>query len=180
MNIERVAPDVLAPPTDRPIKLSTDNLNFYYGSTQALKNVTLHIHNFEITALIGPSGCGKSTFLRAFNRMNELIPGTRTSGEVLFHGIAVKPGKPTLFGFIQGTPVFGMPGYPTSCLSNAYMLLIEPLRRMARLPAWTPRTAALPLGQRVVSTTGRHQFYTVRIVDGQAMPAFKASGDISS
>ena len=101
-------------------------------------------------------------------------------GDVVFHGIAVKPGKPTLFGLIDGKPVFGMPGYPTSCLSNAYMLLIDPLRRMARLPAWTPRTVALPLGQRIVSTTGRHQFYTVRIVDGQAMPAFKASGDITS
>jgi len=101
-------------------------------------------------------------------------------GEVRFHGIAVKPGKPTLFGTIGGTPIFGMPGYPTSCLSNAYMLLIEPLRRMARLPAWTPPTVTLPLGQRVVSTTGRHQFYTVRIVDGVVMPAFKASGDITS
>jgi molybdopterin molybdotransferase len=101
-------------------------------------------------------------------------------GEVLFHGIAVKPGKPTLFGSIAGKPVFGMPGYPTSCLSNAYMMLIGPLRKLARLPAWAPRIARLPLGQRVVSTTGRHQFYTVRIVDGQAMPAFKASGDITS
>jgi molybdenum cofactor synthesis domain-containing protein len=101
-------------------------------------------------------------------------------GEVLFHGIAVKPGKPTLFGTISGKPVFGMPGYPTSCLSNAYMLLIGPIRKLARLPEWAPRMARLPLGQRVVSTTGRHQFYTVRIVDGQAMPAFKASGDITS
>jgi len=101
-------------------------------------------------------------------------------GEVLFHGIAVKPGKPTLFGTISGKPVFGMPGYPTSCLSNAYMLLIAPLRKLARLPEWAPRIARLPLGQRVVSTTGRHQFYTVRIVAGQAMPAFKASGDITS
>jgi molybdenum cofactor synthesis domain-containing protein len=101
-------------------------------------------------------------------------------GEVYFHGIAVKPGKPTLFGTIAGKPVFGMPGYPTSCLSNAYMLLIGPIRKLARLPEWAPRIARLPLGQRVVSTTGRHQFYTVRIVDGQAMPAFKASGDITS
>ena len=101
-------------------------------------------------------------------------------GEVHFHGIAVKPGKPTLFGTIGGKPVFGMPGYPTSCLSNAYMLLIAPLRNMARLPAWVPRTVSLPLGQRVVSTTGRHQFYTVRIAGGVVMPAFKASGDITS
>ncbi len=101
-------------------------------------------------------------------------------GDVLFHGIAVKPGKPTLFGLISGKPVFGMPGYPTSCLSNAYMLLIAPLRRMAHLPAATYRTIRIPVAQRVVSTTGRHQFYTVRIIDGLAHPAFKASGDITS
>jgi molybdopterin molybdotransferase len=101
-------------------------------------------------------------------------------GEVVFHGIAVKPGKPTLFGTFGGKAVLGMPGYPTSCLSNAYMLLVPMLRRLARLPEAQPRTIALPLGQRVVSTTGRHQFYTVRIVDGIAVPAFKASGDITS
>jgi molybdenum cofactor synthesis domain-containing protein len=103
-----------------------------------------------------------------------------TRGHVLFHGIAVKPGKPTLFGVMNGTPVFGMPGYPTSCLSNGYMLLVPLLRRMARLGPAALRTVSLPLGQRVVSTTGRHQFYTVRIVDGTVMPAFKASGDITS
>jgi molybdopterin molybdotransferase len=101
-------------------------------------------------------------------------------GEILFHGIAVKPGKPTLFGIIDGKPVIGMPGYPTSCLSNGYMLVIPLLRRLARLPEAVLRSVKLPIGQRVVSTTGRHQFYTVRIVDGAAMPAFKASGDITS
>jgi molybdenum cofactor synthesis domain-containing protein len=102
------------------------------------------------------------------------------AGDVLFHGIAVKPGKPTVFGRIQGRPVLGMPGYPTSCLSNAYMLLVPLLRRMARLPEYRPQTVSLPLARRVVSTTGRHQFYTVRIVDGTAVPVFKASGDITS
>ena len=101
-------------------------------------------------------------------------------GEIVFHGIAVKPGKPTVFGTINGKPMFGMPGYPTSCLSNAYMLLVPALRSMARLAPRHTATVSLPLGQRIVSTTGRHQFYTVRIVDGQAMPAFKASGDITS
>ncbi|HEY0872956.1 MAG TPA: gephyrin-like molybdotransferase Glp [Vicinamibacterales bacterium] len=101
-------------------------------------------------------------------------------GEVIFHGIAVKPGKPTVFGRVGKTPVFGMPGYPTSCLSNAYMLLVPMLRRMARLPEYTPRIVRAPLARRVVSTTGRHQFYTVRLVDGAAVPAFKASGDITS
>jgi molybdopterin molybdotransferase len=101
-------------------------------------------------------------------------------GEIVFHGIAVKPGKPTVFGTINGKPMFGMPGYPTSCLSNAYMLLVPALRAMARLKPHHMATVTLPVGQRIVSTTGRHQFYTVRIVDGQAMPAFKASGDITS
>jgi molybdopterin molybdotransferase len=101
-------------------------------------------------------------------------------GEILFHGIAVKPGKPTVFGAIDGRPIFGMPGYPTSCLSNAYMLLVPALRRMAHLPPYRVKTVPLPIAQRVVSTTGRHQFYTVRIAGGQALPAFKASGDITS
>lgn len=101
-------------------------------------------------------------------------------GEILFHGIAVKPGKPTAFGVVRERIVFGMPGYPTSCLSNAYMLLMPLLRRMARLPVHAVRTVTAPLGQRIVSTTGRHQFYTVRLVDGVAQPAFKASGDITS
>jgi molybdopterin molybdotransferase len=101
-------------------------------------------------------------------------------GDILFHGIAVKPGKPTVFGAINERPVFGMPGYPTSCLSNAYMLLVPALRRMARLPPYRVNTVPLPIAQRIVSTTGRHQFYTVRVTDGQALPAFKASGDITS
>jgi molybdenum cofactor synthesis domain-containing protein len=101
-------------------------------------------------------------------------------GEILFHGIAVKPGKPTAFGTVDDRLVFGMPGYPTSCLSNAYMLLVPVIRRMAHLPMHSVRTVSAPLGQRIVSTTGRHQFYTVRLVDGVAQPAFKASGDITS
>jgi molybdopterin molybdotransferase len=101
-------------------------------------------------------------------------------GEIFFHGVAVKPGKPTAFGRIGNTPVLGMPGYPTSCLSNAYMLLVPFLRKIARLPPWQPVTLDVPLARRIVSTTGRHQFYTVRVVDGQAVPAFKASGDITS
>ena len=101
-------------------------------------------------------------------------------GDILFHGIAVKPGKPTAFGVVAQKLVFGMPGYPTSCLSNAYMLLVPVLRRMAHLPVHSVRTVSAPLGQRIVSTTGRHQFYTVRLVDGIAQPAFKASGDITS
>lgn len=109
-----------------------------------------------------------------------ILDALQHAGEVIFHGIAVKPGKPTAFGKIGATPVLGMPGYPTSCLSNAYILLVPLLRRIARLRAYQPHSVRLPLVRRVVSTTGRHQFYTVRIEDGSAVPAFKASGDITS
>jgi molybdenum cofactor synthesis domain-containing protein len=101
-------------------------------------------------------------------------------GEMLFHGIAVKPGKPTAFGRIRGRLFFGMPGYPTSCLSNSYILLAPALRRLARLPQQIVRTVSLPLSARVVSAPGRHQFYSVRVENGMAVPAFKASGDITS
>ncbi len=109
-----------------------------------------------------------------------ILDVVRARGEVRFHGVAVKPGKPTLFGLVEGRPVFGMPGYPTSCLSNAYILMVPALRRMARLPATAPRTVVLPLASRVSSVAGRHQFYTVRVEAGRAVPAFKASGDITS
>ncbi|MBI3050606.1 MAG: molybdenum cofactor biosynthesis protein [Acidobacteria bacterium] len=101
-------------------------------------------------------------------------------GELIFHGIAVKPGKPTAFGRIGGKLFFGMPGYPTSCLSNAYVLLVPALRTIARLPPHTAQSLTLPLGRRVARAPGRHQIYTVAVVNGTAMPAFKSSGDITS
>jgi molybdopterin molybdotransferase len=101
-------------------------------------------------------------------------------GELIFHGIAVKPGKPTLFAMVDGRPFFGMPGNPTSCLSNAYILLVPFLRATARLPLYAPRTVTATLGRRIVSHAGRHQFYTVRLNGSVAFPAFKGSGDITS
>jgi molybdopterin molybdotransferase len=109
-----------------------------------------------------------------------VVDAIRARGEMIFHGIAVKPGKPTAFALLRGTPFFGMPGNPTSCLSNAYILLIPFLRAMARLPPHVPRTVDAPLGRTIVSAAGRHQFYTVKLRDGAAFPAFKGSGDITS
>jgi molybdopterin molybdotransferase len=109
-----------------------------------------------------------------------IMDALQEAGEVIFHGIAVKPGKPTILGTVAGKPVLGMPGNPTSCLSNAYLLLAPMLRRMARLPPYLPHVVRVPLARRIVSTTGRHQFYTVRVVDGSAEPAFKGSGEITS
>jgi phosphate transport system ATP-binding protein len=67
-------------------KLKTEQLSFYYGKNQALKDVTFEIPEKRITAIIGPSGCGKSTLLRVFNRMYDLIPSARASGAVLLDG----------------------------------------------------------------------------------------------
>lgn len=70
---------------DAPIKINVEHLNFFYGSKQALTDVSIPIRERQVTALIGPSGCGKSTFLRTLNRMNDLIPGTRTEGAAMFN-----------------------------------------------------------------------------------------------
>lgn len=70
---------------NKDIKFNVKNLNLYYGSFQALKNINLEIKNNKVTALIGPSGCGKSTFLRTLNRMNDLVDGCTIQGDVSFN-----------------------------------------------------------------------------------------------
>ncbi|MCH4182602.1 MAG: phosphate ABC transporter ATP-binding protein PstB [Prevotella sp.] len=67
-------------------KIEVKHVNFYYGNFQALKDISLNVKEHEVTAFIGPSGCGKSTFLRLFNRMNDLIPGTRLEGAINIDG----------------------------------------------------------------------------------------------
>ena len=66
------------------VKVKVENLNFYYGSFQALKNINLEIHENKITALIGPSGCGKSTFIKTIDRMYDLIEDTKADGHIFF------------------------------------------------------------------------------------------------
>jgi phosphate transport system ATP-binding protein len=71
---------------DAEIKLNAQHVDFFYGDFQALDDASLAVQARRITALIGPSGCGKTTFLRIFNRMHDLTPGTRATGEVLLDG----------------------------------------------------------------------------------------------
>ena len=78
------AVDLSTDQADRLV-MQTRNLHVWYGDFLAIRDVSLDIPRHRITAIIGPSGCGKSTLLRAFNRMNELIPGTRVEGQVLFN-----------------------------------------------------------------------------------------------
>lgn len=75
--------------TKRPDKISVRDLHLYYGETEALKGITIDIAENTATALIGPSGCGKSTFLRSLNRMHDLIPNVRITGQVLVDGVDI-------------------------------------------------------------------------------------------
>jgi phosphate transport system ATP-binding protein len=72
---------------DKNIKISVKNLNLYFGTFQALKNITIDIPEREVTALIGPSGCGKSTFIKTLNRMNDLVDSVKVTGEVNYNGM---------------------------------------------------------------------------------------------
>jgi molybdenum cofactor synthesis domain-containing protein len=101
-------------------------------------------------------------------------------GQILFHGIQVKPGKPTIFGIIEGKPLLGMPGYPTSCLMNSYLFLLPVVRKMARLPPRTGDTVKAKLSRRIPGSTGRRQFLTVKVINGEAVSVFKESGAITS
>lgn len=101
-------------------------------------------------------------------------------GEVLFHGIAVKPGKPTGFARIGTQLVLAMPGNPTSCLSNAYVLLRPLVRQLAGLPPLVPVTREASLTRAVRSPRDRLQFHPVRLDGDQAVPVFKGSGDVTS
>jgi phosphate transport system ATP-binding protein len=84
----RTRPPQIEVATEQPDApaFAVKNLSMWYGAKEAIRNVTIDIPVRRVTAIIGPSGCGKSTFLRCLNRMHELAPGTRVSGEVLFEG----------------------------------------------------------------------------------------------
>jgi phosphate transport system ATP-binding protein len=72
--------------TEESIIFKVTHLNFYYGDSQALSDISMDIVSRQVTALIGPSGCGKSTFVRCLNRMNDTIPGTRVAGSISLNG----------------------------------------------------------------------------------------------
>ncbi len=130
---------------------------------EALKN--------DIVVLSGGSSVGERDLLV------DVIEGW---GEILFHGVQVKPGKPTIFALIEGKPLLGMPGYPTSCLINSYLFLAPAIRKMAHLPPRRLETVKAKLSRSVPGSTGRRQFLTVKLVDDEAVSVFKESGTITS
>ena len=81
---------------------------------------------------------------------------------------------------IEGKPLMGMPGYPTSCLINSYLFLLPSIRKMAHLPPRKGDTVQAKLSRRMPLSTGRRQFLTVKLVGNEAVPVFKESGAITS
>ena len=109
-----------------------------------------------------------------------LVDGIDMWCEILFHGVQVKPGKPTIFAMIEGKPLMGMPGYPTSCLINSYLFLVPAIRKLAHLPSRSGDTVKAKLSRRIPGSTGRRQFLTVKLVGDEAVSVFKESGAITS
>jgi phosphate transport system ATP-binding protein len=137
----RPAPPPRAPGT-RPvesevIRVETVDLDFFYGKTQALFDVSLAVPERSVTALIGPSGCGKSTFLRCLNRMNDLIPDTRVEGKVLLDGEDVYAGGTDVVALRRRVGLVFQKSnpFPKSIFENvAYGLRINGIGRRSELP----------------------------------------------
>ena len=137
----RPAPPPRAPET-RPvesevIRVETVDLDFFYGKTQALFDVSLAVPEKSVTALIGPSGCGKSTFLRCLNRMNDLIPDTRVEGKVLLDGEDVYAGDMDVVALRRRVGLVFQKSnpFPKSIFENvAYGLRINGIGRRSELP----------------------------------------------
>jgi phosphate transport system ATP-binding protein len=117
-------------------KSRVENLNFYYRQFHALKNVSMVLHEKQVTALIGPSGCGKSTFLRCFNRMHDLYPGNRYEGTIMLHPDEVNilgPKVDPIEVRMRISMVFQKPNpFPKSIYENvAYGLRVRNVRNKA-------------------------------------------------
>ena len=122
--------------SDKTLKISVKDLDFFYGKQQALFNITINFAANEVTALIGPSGCGKSTLLRTLNRMNDIIPGSRVQGQILFDGDNVYgPGVDVVQIRRRIGMVFQRPNpFPKSIFNDvAYGLRINGLRNRTEI-----------------------------------------------
>ena len=117
-------------------KIDVSNMDLYYGDFHALKNINLSIDANEVTAFIGPSGCGKSTLLKSINRMNDLVPGCRITGEMLLDGENIYSGKMDVNGLRKRVGmVFQKPNpFPMSIYDNiAYGPRTHGVRSKAKL-----------------------------------------------
>lgn len=124
----------------------------------------------DFILLSGGSSLGEKDFM--VESVNEL-------GKVLVHGIAVKPGKPVLIGEINNKLILGLPGYPTSALSNFYILVVPIIHKMLGIEEKI-KTIEAKLSRKIVSTVGRYEFMAIRLENKQAIPVMKGSSSITT
>ncbi|HEX9286490.1 MAG TPA: phosphate ABC transporter ATP-binding protein PstB [Thermoanaerobaculia bacterium] len=132
-----VPPAAVEPAEVGAIRVEAVHLDFFYGKSQALFDVSIAVPEKSVTALIGPSGCGKSTFLRCLNRMNDLIPDTRVEGKVLLDGEDVYEGSVDVVGLRRRVGLVFQKSnpFPKSIFENvAYGLRINGIGRRSELP----------------------------------------------
>lgn len=125
----------------------------------------------DLVVVSGGSSAGERDVLR---------DGVARCGTIIFHGVRVKPGKPLLLGQIGATPVIGLPGYPTSCLSDAYLFVLPALDRLAHRPSPVVRRVAVRIAANVEAQPDRLWFVPVRLDGDLAWPTFKESGHTTS
>lgn len=119
---------------DKSLKMTTGDLNFYYGDVRALHDISLGFRTHEVTALIGPSGCGKSTLLRCLNRMNDLIPHSRVEGQIFLDGQNIYDSSVDVVALRRDIGmVFQKPNpFPKSIFENvAYGLRVKGMKNKA-------------------------------------------------
>ncbi len=137
VDVERQSGEVSSP-SEQEACLEVENMNFYYGDVKALNNINITIPERKVTAFIGPSGCGKSTLIRIFNRMNDLIDGTRLEGSVRLRGTEIYDPDLNVADLRRRVGmVFQKPNpFPKSIYENvAYGLRIQGINNRATLNA---------------------------------------------
>jgi phosphate transport system ATP-binding protein len=128
---------------DKNSIIKVNNLNFYYGKVQALKNINMNIEKNKVTAIIGPSGCGKSTLIRLFNRMNELIPATKMEGKIYLDGKNIYDSETDVVDIRRKVGmVFQKPNpFPKSIYDNvAYGLKVNGIKNRAFIQQQVEKT----------------------------------------
>jgi molybdenum cofactor synthesis domain-containing protein len=130
----------------------------------------LNTSSYDLIVFTGGSSVGEKDFV---------VDLVRENGEIIFHGIATKPGRPTLFGRINGSLILGLPGFPASALSMGYMILRKILRKMSRLDNEIDTTLKVQLDSSIKSVLGRTDIVPVTIQNGKAIPILKGSSSIT-
>lgn len=128
-------------------------------------------HAFDLIVTLGGTSVGRHDLV--LDVVDEL-------GDVLVHGVAIKPGKPVLVAKVGDTPLLGLPGFPTSCLFTGHTFAEPMVRKLGGLPGGHRRTARAVLGEAVRSPGEKLQFLTVRLEDNTAFPVYRASSTITS